>query len=58
MRFAFTGAGYIANIHAQAAQKLPEVQMVAVVEIYSDKAQSFAERFGVRCCYTTVEELL
>ena len=58
IRLAFTGAGYIANIHAQAARKQPEVELVAVVEKYSAKAKSFAGKFGVRCCFASVEQLL
>jgi predicted dehydrogenase len=58
IRLAFTGAGYIANIHVQAARNQPEVELVAVVEKFSAKAKSFAGKFGVRCCYTSVEELL
>lgn len=58
LKIAFAGAGYIANIHAQAAQDQPDVELVAVVEKFSDKSQAFAEKFGVKCCYTSVEQLL
>jgi len=58
MKIAFTGAGYIANIHAQAAQNHPDAVLAAVVEKYSDKSKAFAEKFGVKCCYTSVDELL
>jgi predicted dehydrogenase len=58
LKIAFAGAGYIANIHAQAAQNQPDVELVAVVEKFSDKSQAFAEKFGVKCCYTSVEQLL
>ena len=57
MRIAFTGAGYIANIHAQAALSQPDVELVAVVEKFSDKSQALAEKFGVKCCYFSVDEL-
>ena len=30
LKLAFTGAGYIATIHAQAAQNQPDVELVAV----------------------------
>ena len=58
LKIAFTGAGYIANIHAQAAQNQPDMELVAVVEKFSDKSEAFAEKFGVKCCYTSVEQLL
>jgi predicted dehydrogenase len=58
MKIAFTGAGYIANIHARAAQNQPDVELVAVVEKFSDRSEAFAEKFGVKCCYTSVEQLL
>ena len=58
MKIAFTGAGYIANIHAQAALNQPDLELTAVVEKYSDKSQTFAKKFGVKCCYTSVDELL
>ena len=37
MKIAFAGAGYIINIHAQAANVLQDVELVAVVEKYSAK---------------------
>jgi predicted dehydrogenase len=58
LKIAFTGAGYIANIHAQAAQNQPNVELVAVVEKFSDKSEVFAEKFDIRCCYTSLEQLL
>ena len=58
LKIAFTGAGYIANIHAQAAQNQPDMELVAVVEKFSNKSEAFAEKFGVKCCYTSVEQLL
>lgn len=58
IRIAFTGAGYIADIHARAVQAQEEAEMVAVVEKYSDKAQAFAKKFGLQCCYRSVDELL
>ncbi len=58
VRLAFTGAGYIANIHAQAARTQPDVELVAVVEKFTEKSQAFARKFGLKCCYTSVEDLL
>jgi predicted dehydrogenase len=58
IKLAFTGAGYIANIHARAALNQPDVELVAVVEKFSTKSKAFAAKFGVRCCYKSVDELL
>jgi predicted dehydrogenase len=58
IRLAFTGAGYIAAIHAQAARNQPDVELVAVVEKFAEKSKDFAGKFGVKCCYTSVDELL
>ena len=58
MKIAFTGAGYISNIHAKAAKKLKDVELVAVVEKYSDKAAVLMEQFRIRNQYQTIEQLL
>jgi predicted dehydrogenase len=58
IKLAFTGAGYIAAIHARAARNQPDVELVAVVEKFSDKSKTFASKFGVKCCYTSVDDLL
>ena len=54
MKVGFTGAGDIANIHAQAGQNQPNVELVAVVEKFSNNSDAFAEKFGLKCCYTSV----
>ncbi|MGE5463609.1 MAG: Gfo/Idh/MocA family protein [Syntrophothermus sp.] len=58
MRIAFAGAGYIINIHAQAAQGQKDVELAAVVEKYADRAASFAQKFGIQKQFETVEQLL
>ena len=58
LKIAFAGAGYIANIHAQAAQNQLDVELSAVVEKFLDKSEAFADKFGVKCCYPLVEQLL
>jgi predicted dehydrogenase len=58
IRLAFTGAGYIANIHAQAARNQSDVELVAVVEKFTHKSKAFAGKFGVKCCYPSVDEML
>lgn len=58
MKIAFAGAGYIINIHAQAAQAQPGVELSAVVEKYSDKAASLAKMFNIKHRYETIEQML
>jgi len=58
MKIAISGAGFIANIHARAVQNQPGVELAAVAEKYPDKSKSFAEKFGVVDCFTSVEALL
>jgi predicted dehydrogenase len=58
MKIAFAGAGYIINIHATAAQAQNGVELAAVVEKFSDKAQVLAKKFNIKNHYETVEQLL
>ncbi len=58
MKIAFAGAGYIINIHAKAAKKQKDVQLVAVAEKYSEKSAALAQKFKIKDQYSTVEELL
>ncbi|HJS19754.1 MAG TPA: Gfo/Idh/MocA family oxidoreductase [Anaerolineales bacterium] len=58
MKIAFSGAGYIINIHAQAAKSQADVELSAVVEKYADRAAALAEKFHIRNQYETVEQLL
>jgi predicted dehydrogenase len=58
MRIAFTGAGYISDIHAKAAKKLKDVELVAVVEKYSDKSAALADKFKIQNQYQTITQLL
>jgi len=58
MRIAFAGAGYIINIHAQAAQAQKDVELFAVVEKYSDKSSTLAQKYGIKKQYETVEQML
>src|SRR3989304_3392270 len=47
LRLAFTGTGYISKIHAQAAKKLPEIEMAAVVNHRPESMAAFAKEFGI-----------
>ena len=58
MKIAFAGAGYIINIHAQAAQTQKDVELFAVVEKYSEKSASLAQKYGIKKQYETVEQML
>ena len=58
MKIAFSGAGYIINIHARAAQAQPEMELAAVVERYSDKSAGLAKIFNIKHRFETVEQLL
>jgi predicted dehydrogenase len=57
-KIAFAGTGYISKIHAQAAQKLPDLELVAVVNHRPESRAEFAKTLGIPRQYTTVEELL
>ena len=48
LRTALIGCGKVGQIHAQALQTLPESQFVAVCDAQAERAQAFAERYGVR----------
>lgn len=58
MKIAFAGAGYIINIHAQAAQALKDVELSAVVEKYPDRAAALAQKFNIQHQYETVGQML
>jgi predicted dehydrogenase len=58
LRIAFTGTGYISQIHARAAQRLPEVQLAAVVNHRPESMAAFAAEFRIPQQYGSVEELL
>jgi predicted dehydrogenase len=58
IRLAFCGTGYIGQIHADAAKKLDDVEIVAVVNPFEDRREKFAKAFKVSRQYSTVEELV
>ena len=57
MKIAFSGAGYIINIHAKAAKVQKDLDLAVVVEKYSEKAVFVAQKFKINQ-YDTVEEML
>lgn len=58
IKLAFAGTGYISKIHARAAQKLPDVALVAVVNHRPDSMAVYAEEFQIPRQYATIEALL
>ncbi len=58
LRVALIGAGGIAGAHFQAYQKVPEAEVVAVVDIVPERAKSAAQRFGVPRWFTDHRQVL
>jgi predicted dehydrogenase len=58
MKIGFAGAGYIINIHAQAALAQKDVELAAVVEKFSEKAAALVQKYGIKNQYETVEQML
>ena len=58
VRFGLVGCGNIGNVHAQALQSLQEAELVAVCDIDRQRADQFAEEFGLEHAYGSTEELL
>ncbi len=58
LKIALTGTGYIAKFHAKAAQKLPDVELAAVVNHRPKSMAAFAAEFDIPRQYTTIEALL
>jgi predicted dehydrogenase len=57
VRTALIGCGKVGQIHAQALASLPESDFVAVCDVDSQRATSFAARFGVKA-YSDVKRML
>lgn len=58
LKLAFTGTGYIAKIHAQAAEKLEGVEITAVINHRPESRQAFADQFNIPRQYDTIADLL
>jgi predicted dehydrogenase len=58
LRIAFTGTGYISRIHARAALKLADVELVAVVNHRPESMAKFAAEFDIPGQYADVDSLL
>ena len=58
IKMAFTGTGYIAKIHATAAQKIEGIELTAVVNHRPESREAFAQQFNIPRQYMTIAELL
>lgn len=58
LRMAFTGTGHISQTHAQAARRLPGVELAAVVNHRAGSMADFAARFGIPRRYESLDALL
>ncbi len=58
LRFAISGAGSISSVHARAVRTQPGADLVALQHYNPDKAQFFADQYGIPKVYAAVEELL
>jgi predicted dehydrogenase len=58
LKIAFTGAGWIINVHAQAALAQTDVELVAVVNKLSAHTAALTQKFNILQTFETVEQLL
>jgi predicted dehydrogenase len=58
IRVAIAGAGFIADIHAEALKNEKDVELSAVVEKFTDKGQAFAQKHEIPHVFSSVEELI
>ncbi len=57
MKWGIIGTGRIATTFARAIQRVPGAEVVAVASHHADRADAFAQRFGIRRCYTNARQL-
>jgi len=57
-KIAFVGTGFIAEIHAEAIQKLAGHRLVAVADPNERAAEAFAQKWGIEATYRDAEELI
>ena len=57
VRFAIVGTGVIAPLHAESIIKNPLTELVAVCDIIEEKAQAFADKYGVEHVYKYYEDM-
>ena len=57
-RVAFAGTGYIADWHGKALRAVKNVELVSVCDQSMERAQAFAEQFGVPRAYDSLQSML
>ena len=57
VNIAMIGCGQIADAHLQAIAKVPDAELVAVMDVIEEKARSAGDKYGAKV-YTTLDELL
>lgn len=57
IKLACIGAGYFAEFHVEAWQRIPAIELVAICDIELEKANALATKYGVKKVYTDVNEL-
>ncbi len=57
LKFSLIGCGRIASRHARILASIPQAQLVAVCDLYPEKAQALGQEFGVPW-YTNFQEML
>lgn len=57
LKIGVVGTGFIGSKHIEAISRIPEAELVAVVDSYAPKGQQTADRLGVKY-YGSVEEML
>lgn len=58
LRAALVGTGAVANAHARAVAAYPRAELVAVADLSREKAQEFADRYGIDAAYGDLDEML
>src|SRR5687767_61291 len=58
MKIALIGAGYFARFQADAWRRIPEVELVAIVDPAIEKAAEFAKQFHIPRVFPSVAEML
>ena len=58
LRVACIGAGYFARFHLEAWKRIPEVELISLCDLDSEKAQQMAQEFRVEKIYSDYKEML
>ena len=59
VRLGIIGAGGMAtNIHVPSIAEIEEAEIVAICDLFEDKAKSLAEKYGVKKTYALHHEML